>query len=266
MATVRLMNALARLLIAAACSTSALACNAGSSRGEAFAARLEGRAFVLLSVQGHELVEGTDIRVSFRDGEVAAHAGCNHISGRFTIDGDQLRIGSLSTTLIGCDAARHEQDAWLQGLLTSSPTITFDDPELTLETDEATLRLIDREVGSPDRPLIGTHWIGNGIGDQNTISGGQHSDLVTVDFAQDGAVEVFTACQNGVGTFTATATTIELADMGYDDSICDDPALASLAAQVRAVLDSGARVSFEIEESNLTLERDGTLLLFRADE
>jgi hypothetical protein len=32
------------------------------------------------------------------------------------------------------------------------------------------------------------------------------------------------------------------------------------------VLASGARVSFEIEEANLTLERGGKLLLFRAEE
>jgi heat shock protein HslJ len=263
------MNALARLLCSSVLSTSMtsmLACNAGSSRGDAFASRLEDRVFLSVSLQGHELVEGTDIRVSFRDGEIGAYAGCNHMSGAFTIEGDVLRVTSLGSTAIGCDAALHDQDQWLQDLLTGSPTITLDDPELRLETADATLRLIDREVASPDRPLVGTHWIGTGIGDQNTISGGPGSELVTVDFAEDGTVAVFTGCQNGVGTFTSTTTTIELAELGYDDSTCNDPALASLAAQVRAVLASDARVSFEIEEANLTLERDAKLLLFRADE
>jgi heat shock protein HslJ len=261
------MNGYGRLLalLLSLCASIA-GCDAGSSRGDSLAVRLADREFLSLSLRGHELVEGTEIRVRFHDGELSASAGCNHMSGTFTIEGDVLRITSLSSTEIGCDPDLHAQDEWIQDLLTDSPTLELDDPELTIETEHATLKLIDREVGSPDRGLVGTHWVGNGTGDEQAISFGPGSGSVTVDFEGDGSLAVFTACQNGTGTFTASQSTIELDDVGYDDVTCSNPGFASLAAQVRFVLASGARVSFEIEEANLTLEREGKLLLFRAEE
>jgi heat shock protein HslJ len=259
------MNCPPRLLIALSLCT-LTACDAGSSRGDALASQLDEHEFLSRSVEGHELVEGTEIRISFRDGEISAYAGCNHMSGSFTLEGNVLRLTGLGSTEIGCEAELHAQDEWLQELLSGSPTLTFDDPELTIETEDATLHLVDREVGSPDRTLVGTHWVGNGTGDGQAVSFGPGSGSVTVDFAEDDTLAVFTSCQSGEGSFTATGSTIELDDLGYNDEPCENPGFEGLAAQVRFVLESGASVSFEIEEANLTLERDGKLLLFRAEE
>ena len=267
------MNAFSRLLIGALALLTA--CDAGSSRGEGepvaqargprLGAQLEDRSFILVSVSGPELVEGTEIRITFGDGAVSAHAGCNHMSGPFTIEGNVLRVTRLGSTAIGCDAERHAQDEWLQNLLTSSPSLTFDDPELTLETSDTTLRLIDREIGSPDRPLVGTDWLGTASGDSQVLSGGAGNELVSLHFDDEGTIEVFTSCQSGSGTFTVTGSTIELHDVAYNDEPCANSDLETLAAQVQFVLSDG-RVTFEIEEANLTLERDDKVLLFRADE
>lgn len=244
------------------------ACDATSTPGDEdgptdLAEALDGHDFLLQSIEGHELVDGTEIRIGFRDGEVSAHAGCNHISGPFEIEGGILRVEGLGSTQIGCQPELHAQDEWVMALLTGSPEIRFDDPELTIEGDEGTLVLVDREVASPDRPLVGTHWIGNGTGDGNTITFGPGWETATVRFEQDGALRVFTGCQVGEGSYSATETTIEVEELAYTEEPCDAAELESLSAAVHAVLADGATIELEIDEANLTLERDGKLLLFR---
>jgi len=242
-------------------------CSAGSSRDGAgdLASQLADREFLSDSIQGHTLVAGTKIRIHFGDGELSAYAGCNHMSGTFVIEGGVLRITGLGSTEIGCEPALSAQDAWLSDLLTSSPTIGFEDPQLTLASDGDEVVLIDREIASPDRPLVGTDWIGNGMGDEMAITFAPGSGLVTLSFAEDGTVAVFTACQDGTGTFTADATTIDFGRLAYDDVTCEDASLEAVAAAVQLVLD-GSPVSYAIDEANLTVKRAGHVLLFRADE
>ena len=52
----------------------------------------------------HPLVEGTRISLRFNNGNIAASAGCNSMSGPYQIDDNrQLTVEDLSTTEIGCD-------------------------------------------------------------------------------------------------------------------------------------------------------------------
>ena len=54
----------------------------------------------------------------------------------------------MTQTEIGCDPPRHDQDEWLSGFLTSSPTVTLSGNELTLTKDTTTIELVDREVAT----------------------------------------------------------------------------------------------------------------------
>ena len=253
-----------RLAVALGCAAVLCTCESLTSPSESDEA-LRDRVFVSEAVLGRTLVSGTEIRLGFRDGELSAYAGCNHLGGRFHIDGNELFMDEFSSTSIGCDAERHAQDQWLQELLTGSPTLDLDEPRLIVSGGGIRLTLIDREVASPDRPLVGTRWIGNGTGDGMAISFGPASASVTVAFGEDGRVEVFTSCQTGAGTFTADATMISFAELAYDGAACPAGGDPGVSSQVMAVLD-GSPVSYEIEEANLTIRRADRLLMFRADE
>jgi heat shock protein HslJ len=239
---------------------------AGCSSRDQELRRLDGRQFIAESVSGKELVPGTEIRLSFRDGQVSLSAGCNSMSGPYRLEDGVLRVDSFGMTAIGCDAPRHAQDEWLAELLSTRPELELDEPRLTLRSGDVTLVFLDREMASPDRPLVGTRWIGNGFSDGKIVSFGSASDLVTVGFGADGEFEVFTGCVNGTGTYSASATEISFEAIGYDDSVCVDPQLSGLSAQVMLVLDSST-LEYELEERNLQLHHaSGRTLLFRADE
>jgi heat shock protein HslJ len=226
---------------------------------------LSGRDFLSESLEGRELVPGTEIRVGFRASELSANAGCNSMFGDYRFEDQVLVVPSMGSTLIGCDAPRHDQDEWLARFLKARPTAELVEPRLTLSTTTETLVMVDREVASPDRPLVDTHWIGNGVGDGNAVSFGPGWTVATVAFRSDGSVEAFSGCQHASGTFTADATTIDLADFAFDGIPCADPGLQRLSDAVLLVLD-GSRVAFEIEERSLRIERASSTLYFLATE
>lgn len=124
------------------------------------AGRLDGRRFLSQSIDGHVLVPGTQIRLSFDGDQIGAQAGCNSLGAAYQVrDGRLLIVGDgLTTTDMGCDPPRHAQDEWLSDLLQSTPRIDLDGDTLTLAAADATLHLLDRVVADPDRPLVGTRW------------------------------------------------------------------------------------------------------------
>jgi heat shock protein HslJ len=259
------MRSVSRALTALTCLSVLLGCDsvADPSEGD-LASRLRDRMFLAESVEGRELVAGTEIRMTFGEDELGAHAGCNHLGGPYSIDGNRLVLSGLSSTNIGCQPDLHAQDEWLAALLTGSPRLTLDDDDarLTIAGDDVQLTLLDRELASPDRPLVGTNWIGNGMGDGMSISIGPGSEEVTVEFADDGGFTVFTGCIGGEGTFTATASTISFQDLAYAEEVCSPANLAPLSRFVMSVLD-GSQVSYEIEEANLEISRGSNVLMFR---
>jgi heat shock protein HslJ len=120
-------------------------------------------------------------------------------------------------------------------------------------------------MASPDRPLLGTLWLGSGMGDGNVVSLEPGSDQITLRFGADGVLEVFTGCVNGVGTYSASDTEISFEAIGYDDAECADSRLVGLSKQVMQVLD-GSTLEYAIEERNLELHhRSGRIMFLRAE-
>ena len=226
---------------------------------------LSGRVFVSESVVGRELVPDTEIRLSFRSSELSANAGCNSMFGSYRFEEDALVVSALGMTEIGCDLPLADQDIWLAGFLVARPAAELVEPRLTLSSPTETLILLDREVASPDRPLVDTHWVGNGVGDGSAVTFGPGWDAATITFGPDGHVEAFSGCQRASGTFAAHEASIVFADFTYDGVPCTDTRLAGLSERFLFVLD-GSEVSFQIEERSLRIERAGSTLYFLAAE
>ena len=125
------------------------------------------------------LVDGTEISLRFAAGQVGASLGCNQLGARHELDGDRLRVEEMSTTEMGCDSERHDQDEWFADLLQSEPTVVVDGDTMTLTSGETIVRFIDREVAVPDRALVGTTWEVDGFAD------GQEPDDAAMSFAVD---------------------------------------------------------------------------------
>lgn len=105
------------------------------------------------------LVEGSTMRVRFQDQTMTVHAGCNHLSSDYELEGSTLRLGPMAGTEMGCPEPLMEQDAWLADVL-RRPVTVGEDP-LSLAAGDVVF-VLRRAPGRPGH--------GGAAGDEATTS------------------------------------------------------------------------------------------------
>ena len=247
--------ALAATLILAACGGG----EAPSPRGSGVVGGLEGRTFLSTAVEGRTLVSGSTIRISFRGGQVSASAGCNSMSGAYRIDSGRLVATTLAMTDMGCTAPLMAQDQWVAELLNGS-TIKLDGTSLTLARATVRVTLLDRVVADPDRPLLGTRWVLDGIIAGDAVSSVPSGVSVAITLS-NGRIAVEAGCNGGSGTATVSSTTITLGAIGLTTRACAADVMG-VEMTVMAVL--RGTVTYAIEARTLTLIAGSRGLMLRS--
>jgi heat shock protein HslJ len=170
---------------------------------------LAGRTFIGdgIDVDGEATLVpgGGRLEFSFRgagdgSGTMGAHAGCNHLSADYRIDGSELVSSGVGGTDMGCPPEHHAFDELVTELL-SSPTFELDGERLILvaERPDGRLRaeLVDVAVADPEPPLAGTVWTLESLLDGETVSSVPAGVGTVTMTMQDGELTVDTGC-NGV--------------------------------------------------------------------
>jgi heat shock protein HslJ len=229
---------------------------------------LTGRAFLSTSVvrDGTEaqLVPGTRIRVEFgQDESVRAVAGCNTISGRYTIAGGVLGFDDGGMTMMGCDPERHEQDDWLAKFLAARPTIALNGDVLVLTAGTASIRFADRRIAEPDSALVGPLWTLTTIVTGDLAASVPGRVIATLRFSDDGSVELNSGCNGG----SARATFGDDRRITFDEVItnlrlCEGPA-GQVETAFLGVVQAGP-LTWSIEADTLTLSSGEQGLVFRS--
>jgi heat shock protein HslJ len=208
---------------------------------------LEGRTFLATDAVGRTLVPRTVVRVSFQEGQVGASGGCNSMGGPYTIAGGRLAVAQLAMTEMACEPALMDQDQWLAGLLDGS-TIGLAGDTLTLAKDATRLSLLDREVADPDRPLVGTRWVVDGLVEGDAVSSVPAGAVAALTFSAD-RVEVETGCNRGGGAVTLTDRTITFGPVISTKMACQSSSvqvervlIATLNGEVRYTITAGALI------------------------
>jgi heat shock protein HslJ len=224
--------------------------------------RLDGKTFVSTDVTGHDLVAGSEIRLTFDGDNLGASGGCNQLGGTWSIDGDVLVVPpDMIMTEMACEPALMEQDSWLASFLSSRPTVALDGDALTLSGGDGTITLLDREVVDPDRPLVGTKWSVEGVVTADAVSSVPAGVRVpTLEF-DAGRVLVFAGCNTGSGEYEATDQDVVFGPIAITRMACDEASM-QVEAHVLAVLQGTA--SYDIEADVLTLTNGDTGLVVRA--
>jgi heat shock protein HslJ len=220
---------------------------------------LDGRTFLSTGIEGRVLVAGSRIRISFHDGQISASGGCNSMGGPYLLDANRLVARSLATTEMACEEPLMAQDTWLADLLDGATT-NLDGATLTLSKGNVQLTMEDREVADPDRPLLSTRWIVDGLVSGDAVSSVPLGVTAALTFS-DGRVDVEAGCNNGGGTVDITATTLGFGPIALTERACGGPAMAVEQA-VGAVLSSS--VNYSIEAGTLTLDAGNAGLVLRA--
>lgn len=236
------------------------ACSSGAGGGVTPGPSLDGRTFLSTQVTGQDLVLGTTIRISFRDGHISVNAGCNSMSGAYSVDGDALYVGQFGMTDMGCAVELMAQDAWVAALLDGA-TISVDGDTIALTHGDTTVTLLDRKIADPDRELLDTRWVLDGIVSGDAVSSVPVGVTAALTFS-DGRVDVEAGCNRGGATAEVGDTTITFGPVALTKMACAPDAMA--VEQVVAAVLSG-EVAYAIEAGTLTLVAGGAGLMLRAE-
>jgi heat shock protein HslJ len=246
------LTGLLALLLTGACGDPSTTARAGQRSNDPW-----GRDFLSTAVtekgQDRPLVAGTRIRLGFTDdGRLVAGAGCNTMGGQAEVRDGRLVVAEMATTEMGCDPDRHAQDEWLGRFLSSGPRFRLVGSEMTLSGDETELRLADREVADPDRPLRGTRWVVDTVIDGEAASSVPEGADAHIILNPDKGFGGSTGCNQMGGTAAVDEDggTITFSDVIATKMACEDDRMA-LEKAVLSVLDG--KVTYKLKADRLTL-------------
>jgi heat shock protein HslJ len=213
----------------------------------------------------YPLVGATRISLRFWDTRLSAQAGCNILGGDAALRGDVVDVrGGLSMTEMGCARRLMRQDEWLASLLSNGPIATLDDDRLTLTSGDTVVEFLNEETANPDRPLTGTEWTLDSIGesgDEGSVSSVPSGVASTMSIDDGGHVSVMAGCNSGGGQATVGDGVIDFGPLALTKMACGDAAMSVENAVVQ-MLDGS--VSYTIDADTLTLTKDGRTLTYRA--
>lgn len=228
---------------------------------------LDGRTFIATAVTedgaDRPLVDGSELRISFTDGQLGISAGCNSIGGPYVLDGATLRVdGGLSMTEMGCDAPLMDQDTWVADLFQGDVDVALAGFELTLTSGDTVIELTDREIAAPDVELTGTLWTLDTLISGDTASTVPGGAVATLEIAEDGSVSIDTGCNTGGGAAEVSEDSITFGPIATTRIACTEDGTAEVESAMLTVLDG--EVAFEITETGLTITKGDRALGFSA--
>lgn len=229
-------------------------------------AGLDGRTFLSVSItdggDDRPLVGDSRIRLSLDAGNLGANAGCNSMSGAYSLDGDVLVVDMLASTEMACDPALMAQDQMLANFLTSRPRVALNGNDLVLTSGETVMTMLDEEEATPDQALVGTVWTLDSIIEGDAVSSVPMGVTATLTFADDGTVAIQPGCNTGRSDYTIDGDTITFGPVALTRMACEGAA-GQVENAVLAVLDSGP-LDFTIDGGRLTLQGPDSGLGFTA--
>lgn len=219
------------------------------------------------------LVRGSDADGSFDlagrtvtlqvDGDRAGGtSACNHYSGRVRVDGDEVRLGGLAGTEMGCEPAVMELE---RRYLTALAAVTRADrrgASLTLAGPAVTLAF-EADAPVEDRPLLGTAWLLESLVEGETVSSVVPGGRLLLD--PDGRLRAATGCGALRAAFRLDGNRVEVSGLVAEPvpaPRCSDPAAAQRRQMIDVLTDG---FTAAVEGDRLTVRtRAGKGLQFRA--
>jgi heat shock protein HslJ len=110
--------------------------------GPATSEGLDGRTFTATEAKGVDITEDNPLKISFEGRKVSVDAGCNSISGNYSLEGGVLQ-SFLVSTLMGCPPAQAELEIFISELLRQEAVTRLAGNELILEGKNGTSLTLD---------------------------------------------------------------------------------------------------------------------------
>lgn len=227
---------------------------------------LQGTTYVSTSVQGRELVDGTEITLSFEDDGMSVAAGCNTMFGSYEVDESGMLRWSAgpASTLMACSDELEDQDRWLTTLLSDGVTATSEGPALTLTAGEVVIELESDAPASLDT-LFGRTWTLVGLindGASARLPRGISRPFLSV--REDGLARLNTGCNAGRTTVRIDGDQLVFGHAAITRRACTGPTRAVEQAML-AIVDQGRTDMVEVHDRVLLMTIDSNGLIFELD-
>ncbi len=185
---------------------------------------LDGTEWVLTSLYGSDLVEGSNITLNFGEGSVGGFAGCNGYGGGYTAaDDGTLMIPEIAVTAQLCEApdgVMPQEEAYVQALGNAAAYRVTDG---RLEIDNASVETtlvfaVKEEFAMDPRDLVGTEWELLSVNGIPPLEGSE----ITIAFTED-EISGNAGCRGYRGTYRASGDDICFPELGMTELDCPGP-------------------------------------------
>jgi len=199
-------------LIAALCAL-LLPVTAASARQPA----LDGTAWTLSTLPGEAVVPGATLR--FESGRVSGSDGCNTFRGPYVMDGSTFKVtGPLISTMRACPPALTAQADAVHAALNRVRTVRRDAGTLVL-LDEAGAELATYAAQSQE--ITGTSWTVTSYNNgRQAVVGVLRDTTLTMAFAAGGKVSGSAGCNNFMGTYQASGSSLTFGPAAATRKMC----------------------------------------------
>lgn len=216
---------------------------------------LEGASWVLAEGVGPEGpvvgVEGYPITLNFDGATLGGTAACNGYGGSFERVDDQVSIGDLSWTEMGCEPAVMQAESAYLAALVSVDQFALDGEQLRLDGPSTEL-VFERAAAVPVAELVDQLWL------LDTLIDGDSASTVMGDPAAlllraDGTLEAGTGCRSLSGEYLIRGSSVTIINLAAEGEC--PIGLVRQDGSVIAVIE-GAFIA-EIDSDRLTLTSQG---------
>jgi heat shock protein HslJ len=186
---------------------------------------LDDTEWVLTSLNGSSLREGSNITLNFAGGKVGGFAGCNAYGGEYTAaDEGTLTIGEMMITCQLCpspEGVMQQEDAYTEVLRNAAAYRLLDDHlEIANAAGETTLVFTMKEEFPMDpSDLVGTAWQLVSMDGRSPVEGA----TITLAFHDENQVSGSAGCREYVATYEASGDDIRFSWIAMMGSICAGP-------------------------------------------
>ncbi|HKE57221.1 MAG TPA: META domain-containing protein [Pyrinomonadaceae bacterium] len=182
---------------------------------------LEGQPWRLVSLPGQSPATlaalQRPVTVQFDSGRVSGFTGCNTTSGSYTVDGMQLKLGTLAGTMMACPGAASTVESAFNKAFANTLTFVITGDRLNLTTASHHVLSFEREA---PQAITGRTWNVTGFnnGRQGVVNPLVGSPI-SLSFA-DGRVSGRTGCNTFSGSYTLQGNTIKFGPIAATRMMC----------------------------------------------
>ncbi len=216
------------------------------------------------------VIAGATVTAKFSaDGNVTGNAGCNHYGGRYSLDGANLTVSSLFSTLMYCETpgVMRQESAYLAHLANAT-SFRVESDRLTLtDADGTDLLFFVQAPEVPPAPLTGTEWTLESYSSpgSESVSSVIAGTTVTAVFSADGNVTGNAGCNSYRADYRTDGANLTIEPPISTKMYCGEPeGVMEQENRYLNLLESVAGYRIDGNRLDLLDESGATLLTYSA--